>query len=104
MLSRIKKNDLVSVVSGKDKGKEGRVVDMDPKKDRALVKGVAIITRHAKAKKQGEKSGIIKEESYVSLCKVMPVCPSCKKPCRTQTKEMEDGKKARVCHRCKEQF
>ncbi len=104
MLSRIKKNDLVSVVSGKDKGKEGRVVDMNPKKDQALVKGVAIITRHAKARKQGEKSGIIKEESYISLCKVMPVCPSCKKPCRTQIKDMEDGKKARVCHRCKEQF
>ena len=104
MLSRIKKNDLVSVVSGKDKGKEGRVITVDSKKARVLVKGVAIVTRHAKARKQGDKSGIVKEETYVPLCKVMPVCPSCKKTCRTQVKEMEDGKRARICHRCKEQF
>jgi large subunit ribosomal protein L24 len=104
MLSRIKKDDLVFVLSGKDKGKEGRVIDIDTKKESVLVKNIAIVTRHVKAKKAGDKSGIIKEESYIPLCKVMPVCSSCKKACRMQVKIKEDENKVRVCHRCKEEF
>ncbi|MFC1894941.1 50S ribosomal protein L24 [Candidatus Dependentiae bacterium] len=105
MLSRIKKNDLVLVISGKDKGKQGSVIDLDKKYDKALVKDIAIVTKHIKAKKSGEKSRISKEESYIPLCKVMPICPSCKKPCKMQVKFLEDGKdKIRICHRCKEAF
>lgn len=104
MLSRVKKDDNVIVISGKDKGKQGVVIKVAPKKDEVFVKGVNIITKHAKAKKSGETSRIIKEESYVPLSKVMPVCKSCKKPSRVRAKFLEDGKKVRVCHRCNEAF
>lgn len=103
MLGRIRKNDMVQVISGKDKGKQGRVIVVNPKKEKALVKGISIVTRHVKAKRQGQQSGIIKEESYVSLCIVMPVCSRCKKSCRVRTKHGDD-KKMRVCHRCEEAF
>ncbi len=104
MLARIKKDDKIYVISGKDKGREGVVISVLPKKDKVLVKGIAVVSRHAKARKSGEKSRIIKEESYIPLCKVMPVCPACKKYCRVQVKFLEEGKKVRVCHRCKEAF
>ena len=104
MLSRVKKNDLVVVISGKNKGKQGSVIKVDVKGDKVLVKDVAIITRHLKAKRSGEKSRIVKEESYIVSSKVMPVCSSCKKACRVQVKFLEDGKKVRVCHHCKEAF
>ena len=104
MLSRIKKNDSVVVLSGKDKGKQGSVIKVDPKKGLLLVKDIGIVTRHLKARKSGEKSRITKEESYLPLCKVMPICSSCKKPCRVQVKLLAEGKKVRICHRCKEAF
>lgn len=106
MLSRVKKNDLVCVTSGKYKGKQGRVIALNMKKFTVMVKGVAIVTRHVKARRQGEKSGIIKEESYIPLAKVMPVCASCKKPCRVRVKfvDGEGVDKVRACHRCNEVF
>lgn len=104
MLSRVKKDDTVFVLSGKDKGKHGVVIAVDHKHDRVLVKNVGITTRHVKAKKAGEKSKIVKEESFIPLCKVMPVCSSCKKACRVQVRFLEDGEKTRTCHRCKEAF
>lgn len=104
MLARIKKDDLVVVVSGRDKGKQGHIVAIDHKKERVLVKDVAIVTRHIKAKRQGEKSRIAKEESFIQFCKVMPICPSCKKRCRIQVKMLDDNKKARICNKCKEAF
>jgi len=104
MLSCVKKNDKVIVLSGKDKGKEGVVIRVDCKKDKVLVKDIGIVTKHMKARKSGEKSKILKEESFLPLCKIMPICPSCKKNCRIQAKVLENGKKVRVCHRCKEAF
>jgi len=104
MLARIKKDDLVVVTSGRDRGKEGTVIGIDKVKERALVKGVCVVTRHVKARRQGETSKIAKEESYVPLCKIMPVCPSCKKRCRIQVRMLDGNKKVRSCHRCKEAF
>ena len=104
MLSRVKKNDLVFVISGKDKGKQGTVINIDKKYNTVLVKDVGIVTRHVKARRSGETSRITKEESYLDLSRVMPVCPSCKKACRMQTKLLEGKQKTRVCHRCKEAF
>ncbi|MFH1643984.1 MAG: 50S ribosomal protein L24 [bacterium] len=104
MLSRIKKDDKVIVLQGKDRGKEGLVIDVNSKKGKVLVKGVNVVTKHRKARKSGEKSKIVKEEKFLPLCKVMPFCTSCKKACRIQVKFMEEGKKVRVCHRCKEAF
>ena len=104
MLSRVKKNDTVLVLSGKDKGKQGHVIEVDPKKNLVLVKDVGVVTHHVKPKRSGEKGKILKEERAVQLCKVMPICPACKKACRVQVKFLEDHAKARMCHHCKETF
>ncbi len=99
---RIKKNDTVLVISGKDKGKTGNVIAISPKKDILLVEGIAISKCHVKATKQGETSAIKKRESYISFSKVMPVCSSCKKACRVSFKVLDTGKKARMCSGCKQ--
>ena len=104
MVARVKKNDTVLVIAGKDKGKQGAVLEVLPSKNKVMVKDVSVVTRHVKARRQGEIAGIRKEESYLHLSKVMPVCSSCKKPCRVQLKEIENGARARSCHRCKEVF
>lgn len=101
-MMRIKKNDKVKIISGKDKGKEGVVLALIPKKDKIKVKGVNIVTRHVKARRQGETSGIRKEESFIYAPNVMPICPACKKACRVGAKTLEDGKRVRTCGRCKE--
>lgn len=104
MVARIKKNDKVVVLAGKDKGKEGTVIDLSTKTGMIIVKGIALVTRHKKAKKQGDVAGIIKEESFIDSAKVMPVCGSCKTPCRVNSKVLENGKRARMCNNCKEIF
>lgn len=104
MVARVKKNDLVMVIAGKDKGKKGSVIQILPKKGKVLVEGVAVVTRHVKPRKAGEQGGIRKEESFVKTSKVMPVCSACQKPTRTNTKMLESGKRARMCNRCKEIF
>lgn len=104
MVARIRKNDSVVVLSGKDKGKKSSVLAISPKIGKVLVKDVAVVTRHAKARKQGDVAGIRKEESFIDITKVMPVCSSCNKPCRVGSKTLEDGKRVRVCVQCKEIF
>jgi len=101
-MARVKKNDTVLVIAGKDKGKKGTVADILPKKGKVLVQGVNVVIRHAKARKQGDVSGIRHEERPFSVSNVMPICPSCKKPCRVCAKSLEGGKKVRVCAKCKE--
>jgi large subunit ribosomal protein L24 len=104
MMARVKKNDTVIVLTGKDRDKKGTVIALDFKKGKVMVKGIAIATRHAKARKQGEVSGIRQEESFISLSNVMPVCSSCKKPCRINIKSMAKGSRARSCNECEEIF
>lgn len=105
MVARIKKGDTVVVLSGKDKGKRGAVITVSQQDDKVLVKDIAMVTRHTKARKQGEVAGIKKRESYVPLCKVMPVCKACHKPCRVNvTVAQETGKNVRLCNKCKEIF
>ena len=99
---RIRKNDTVLVISGRDKGKTGNVVAILPKEDKLLIGGIAINKYHVKARKQGEASSIKKQESYISLSKVMPVCSSCKNACRVSFKVLDTGKKARICSECKQ--
>jgi large subunit ribosomal protein L24 len=103
MVARIKKKDSVVVISGRDKGKRGSVIDILPKKDKVVVEGVAIVTKHVKARRAGEQAGIKREESLIDLCKVMPVCTSCNKPCRVNVKSVS-GKNTLSCNRCQEIF
>lgn len=102
-MSRIQKGDLVAVLTGKDKGKQGRIIKVLPKKNKILVEGIALVVRHIKPKKKGN-GGIRKEESFIDVSNVIPVCVSCKKPCRINIKFVEEGKKARMCNRCKKNF
>ncbi len=101
-MMRIRKKDKVRVISGKDKGKEGEVIALLPKKDKVKVAGVAVVTRHVKARRQGETSSIRKEETFIYAAKVMPICGSCKKACRVGSKALDNGTQVRVCGRCKE--
>lgn len=96
----IKKDDIVVVLSGKDKGKEGKVLSSDPKNGKVIVEGVNVASRHMKPRKQGEEGGIIKKETPIYVCKVMRVCPKCSKPTRVAHKILDDGTKTRVCKKC----
>ena len=95
----IKKDDKVVVLSGKDKGKTGKVLSADPKNGKVIVEGVNIATKHQAPKKQGDEGGIIKIETPIYVCKVQLVCPKCGKPTRVAHK-IADGKKSRVCLKC----
>ncbi len=95
----IKKDDKVIVLSGKDKGKEGKVLSADPKGGKVIVEGVNVASKHMKPKKQGDQGGIIKMETPIYACKVMVVCPKCGKPTRVAHK-LDAGKNVRVCKKC----
>ena len=95
----VKKNDTVIVLSGKDKGKEGKVLSADPKGGKLIVEGVNVATKHQKPKNQQDQGGIIKTETPIYACKVMVVCPKCGKATRHAVK-LADGKKVRVCKKC----
>ena len=95
----IKRDDKVIVLSGKDKGKEGKVLSADPTHNTGVVEGVNVATKHQKAMKQGQQGGIIKVETPIYACKVQLVCPKCGKGTRVAHK-LVDGKKVRVCKKC----
>ena len=95
----IKKNDTVVVLSGKDKGKQGKVQKTLPEAGKVIVEGVNVATCHVKARKQGDESGIIRREIPMYACKVMRVCPKCGKATRPAYKFV-DGQKVRVCKKC----
>jgi len=99
MIARIRKDDLVQVISGKDKGKRGQVIEVLPKKGKIKVKGIALQTKHVKARKSGEAGGIKKQEAFLAISNVMPVCSSTDKPCRVNVKVLEGGKRERVSNR-----
>lgn len=99
----IRRDDTVIVLSGKDKGKQGKILRVDLDGSKVVVEGVNIVKRHQKPRKQGEDGGIIKKESPIYSCKVMRVCPKCQKPTRAAYKfTVKDGKtnKVRVCKNC----
>ena len=96
----IKKDDLVVVLSGKDKGKQGKVLSVSPSESKVVVEGVNVATKHKKATSQTEQGGIVKKEAPIYACKVQRVCPKCNKPTRPAHKLLADGKKVRVCKKC----
>lgn len=100
----IKSGDEVVVISGKDKGKKGKVIEVLPKAGKAIVEGVAIATKHVKPKAQGQPGGIIKQEAAIDASNVMVVCAKCKKATRAGRKVLEDGSIVRYCKKCGETF
>ena len=95
----IRKDDKVVVLSGKDKGKQGKVLVADPKGMKVIVEGVNVATKHQKPRKQGEEGGIIKINTPIYASKVQLVCPKCGKATRVGHK-VENGKKTRICKKC----
>ena len=95
----IRKDDKVVVLSGKDKGKQGKILVSDPKAAKVIVEGVNVATKHQKPRKQGEEGGIIKVETPIYAAKVQLVCPKCGKATRVGHKVTEKGK-VRVCKKC----
>lgn len=100
----IKKDDQVVVISGKDKGKKGKVLMAIPEKNRVIVEKVNMLTKHTRPRKQGEQGGIIHQEGAINASNVMLVCDKCKKATRIAYKMLNDGSKVRVCKKCGETF
>ncbi len=96
----IRKDDTVIVLSGKDKGKKGKVLQTFPSENKVLVEGVNVAHKHQKARRQTDVSGIITKEIPVYAPKVMRVCPKCHEPTRAAYQMSEDGTKNRVCKKC----
>jgi large subunit ribosomal protein L24 len=99
---KIKKDDTVLVLSGKDKGKKGKVRFAYPEKNRIMVEGVNMIKKHAKPKPNVKQAGIIEREGLISAASVMLVCGKCNKPARIGYRVLQDGRKARFCRACGE--
>ena len=95
----IKKNDTVIVLSGKDKGKKGKVLVAMPADNKLVVENVNVATCHTKPRRQGESGGIVKRETPIRACKVALFCNKCDKGVRVGFK-VEDGKKTRICRKC----
>jgi large subunit ribosomal protein L24 len=100
----IRKNDLVEVLSGKEKGKTGKVLRVYPKKDRVLVEKVNFVKRHSRPSGQTRQGGIIQKEAPLHVSNVLLVCPKCNQGKRMGSKVLEDGKRALVCRDCGEQM
>jgi len=102
-MQRIKKNDTVKVLTGRDRGKTGKVLKVFAGEGRALVESINFVKRHTRQTRQDQKAGIIQKESPIRLCNLMLICKHCNKPTRVGFKVMRDGSsKARVCRKCKE--
>ncbi|MDX9970661.1 MAG: 50S ribosomal protein L24 [Candidatus Gracilibacteria bacterium] len=98
---KLQTNDTVQIITGKDKGKKGKVIKAFPKTERIVVEKVNIRTKHIK-KSQGRSGEIVKYEADIDASNAMLVCPNCSKPTRTGYNIDKDGKKNRVCKKCKE--
>jgi len=99
---KIRKNDTVLVIAGKDKGKKGKVRFAYPKKERILVEGINFIKKHSKAKGQMKQAGIIDLEAPINVSNVMLFCDKCNHPVRIGYRFLEDGRKVRICRSCRE--
>ena len=95
----IKTGDNVQIMSGKDKGKQGKVLEVSPKEKKVIVEGRNLVTKHVKPRRQGEQGGLVKAEAPIYASKVQVVCPKCDKGTRVAY-EIKDGKKVRVCKHC----
>lgn len=99
---KIRKNDTVLVIAGRDRGKKGKVRAAIPKKERLLVDGINMIKKHARPTGQARQAGIIEREAPIHVSSVMLLCEKCGKPARIGRRLLADGKKVRFCKACGE--
>ena len=98
----VKTGDTVIILSGKERGKQGKVLAVSPKEVKVIVEGRNMVTKHVKPRKMGAPGGLVKAEGALYACKVQIVCPRCGKPTRVAHKRYEDGTKDRGCVKCGE--
>ncbi|MBW1820288.1 MAG: 50S ribosomal protein L24 [Deltaproteobacteria bacterium] len=98
----IKKDDKVKVITGKDKGKIGKVLKVIKKKNRILVENINMVKRHSKPSAKNKQGGIVEGEAAIPRSNIMLMCNKCITPVRIKTQRLEDGKKIRVCRKCNE--
>ena len=100
--TKIRKGDLVRVMTGKEKGKEGKVLQILPEKQTVVIEKLNMLKKHTRPNQNNPKGGIIEREGKVHLSNVMILCGNCNKPTRTGAKLLPDGKKLRSCKSCGE--
>ena len=98
----VKTGDTVTVLSGQERGKKGKVLAVSPKEGKVIIEGVNMVTKHVKPRRMGETGGLVKAEGAMYACKVQLVCPRCGKPTRVGHKVQENGTKERICKKCGE--
>ncbi len=101
---KLKKDDKVKVITGKDNGKIGKVLKVDRKNKRVLVEHVNMAKKHQRPTAQNRQGGIVESEAPLNWSNVMLMCNKCVKPVRIKMQQLEDGKKVRVCRKCNEQI
>ena len=99
---KIKKNDTVMVVTGRDRGKTGKVMRVLPERGRVIVERLNIVKRHSKPRGAQSPGGIVEKEAAIHISNVMIFCDRCSAPVRVGVKETSEGEKTRVCRRCGE--
>jgi large subunit ribosomal protein L24 len=99
---KIRKEDTVKIISGKDKGKSGKVRRVLPKQQRVIVDGLNMIKRHSRAKRGTRQAGIIELEGPIAVSNVKLMCPKCGNTARIGFNILDDGRKARICSSCRE--
>ena len=99
---KIKKDDFVGIITGKDRGKRGKVLKVFPAEQRVIVEKVNMVKRHTKPRKVGEPSGIIEREGKIHVSNTMLICTRCDKPVRIGIQKLPEGDKVRTCKGCGE--
>ncbi|MBI2861720.1 MAG: 50S ribosomal protein L24 [Chloroflexi bacterium] len=99
---KIRRDDTVLVLAGKDRGKQGKVRSVYPKDHRVLVTGVNIVKRHTRARPGVRQTGIVEKEAPIHISNLMLVCPKCDRPTRVAYQFLPDGNKSRACKKCGE--
>ena len=99
---KIRRGDTVRIITGKDKGRGGKVRQVLPAKNRVVVEGLNMIKRHTRARGTARQAGIVEREAPIHLSNVMLVCSKCNRPTRVGFRFLEDGGKVRICRRCHE--
>jgi len=98
----VKKNDMVMVSAGKEKGKTGKILRVFPGKGRVVVESLNMIKRHMRPTRTAPEGGIVEKEAAIDASNVVLVCPACHKPSRTGMRTLDDGTKVRFCKKCNE--
>lgn len=99
---RIKKNDIVMVTSGKDKGKTGKIIRVFAQERRVLIEGIGLVKKHVRRTREDQKGGVIQIERPISVSNVMPFCKNCSRGVRVGVTVNKDNTRSRICKRCKQ--